>query len=94
MVDECLQMVTSYLNDFPHRDGISKSMSPTNTMLGRGQLDGNHLQATFGRYYEVFLGTDDTNKERRINAICLRPSNNQGGYCFFEFRNRKKDPWF
>ena len=28
MVDECLQMVTSCLNDFPYKDGISKTLSP------------------------------------------------------------------
>ena len=69
MVDECLQMVTSCLNDFPHKDGISKTLSPASIILGRGQLNINHLQATFGRYYEVFSGTDNTNKERRISAI-------------------------
>ena len=79
MVDECLVMVTLCLNDFPNKNDISQTLSPASIVLGRGQLNGNHLRATFGRYYEVYCGTDSTNKERRTSSICLRPSNSQGG---------------
>jgi hypothetical protein len=53
MVDECLVMVISCLNNFPNKNGISQTMSPASIVLGRGQINGNHLRATFGRYYEV-----------------------------------------
>jgi hypothetical protein len=46
-------------------------MSPASIVLGRGKIDGNNLKATFGRYYEVYCGTDNTNKERCTSAICL-----------------------
>ena len=59
-------------------------MSPASIVfLGRGKIDGNNLKATFGRYYEVYCGTENINKERRTSAICLRPSNSQGGYYYF-----------
>jgi hypothetical protein len=90
MIDECLIMVISCLNDFPAKDGISDTLSPASIVLGRGQLDGNHFKATFGRYYEVYCGTDNTNKERRVSAICLRPSNSQGGYFFMSLETGRK----
>jgi hypothetical protein len=90
MIDECLIMVVSCLNDFPAKDGISNTLSPASIVLGRGQLNGNHFKATFGKYYEVYCGTDNTNKERRVSAICLRPSNSQGGYFFMSLETGRK----
>lgn len=90
MIDECLIMVISCLNDFPNHNGISQTMSPANIMLGRGKLNGNHLKATFGQYYKVYNGTDNTNKERRTSAICLCPSNSQGGYYFMSLETGKR----
>jgi hypothetical protein len=90
MIDECLTMVTTCLNDFPSKNGISTTMSPASIVLGRGKTDGNNLKATFGRYYEVYCGTDNTNKERRTSALCLRPSNSQGGYFFMNIETGKK----
>ena len=63
MVDECLTMVTTCTNDFPNKNGISNNMSPASIVLGRGKIDGNNLKATFGKYYEVHCGTNNTNKE-------------------------------
>ena len=93
MVDECLMMVTSCLNDFPNKQGISNTLSPANIILGRGKPDGNNLKGTFGRYYEVYNGTDNTNRERRISCICLRPSNSQGGYYFMNLETGRKNTW-
>ena len=90
MVDECLIMVISCLNDFPSKNGISQTLSPASIVLGRDQMNGKHLKATFGRYYEVYCGTDNTNRERRTSAICLRPSNSQGGYYFLSLETGKK----
>jgi hypothetical protein len=90
MVDECLTMVTSCTNDFPNKNAISNTMSPASIVLGRGKIDGNNLKATFGKYYEVHCGTDNTNKERRTSAICLRPSNSQGGYYFMSIRTGRR----
>ena len=90
MVDECLIMVIACLNDFPNKNGISQTLSPASIILGRGKINGNHLKATFGRYYEVYCGTDSTNKERRTSAICLHPSNSQGGYYFLSLETGKK----
>ena len=90
MVDDCITMVTTCTNDFPNKNGISDTMSPASIVLGRGKIDGNNLKATFGRYYEVYCGTDNTNKERRTSAICLRPSNSQGGYYFMNIETGKR----
>lgn len=75
MVDECLHMVITCLNSLPQKNGISDTLSPSSIVLGRGKIDGKNLRAIFGRYYEVYNGTDNTNKERCISAICSHPSN-------------------
>ena len=90
MVDECLTMVVTCLNNFPHKNGISPTPSPASIVLGRGKVDTSILKATFGRYYEVYQGTDNTNKERRISAICLHPSNNKGVYYFMSTESGKR----
>ena len=90
MVDDCLTMVTTCTNNFPNKNGISNTMSPASIVLGRGKIDGNNLKATFGRYYKVYYcSTDNTNKERRISAICLQPPNSQGGYFFMNIHTGK-----
>ena len=90
MVDECLTMVITCLNNFPAKNGISQTLSPAAIVLGRNKPNASHLTATFGRYYEVFCGSDNTTKERRISAICLRPSNDQGGYYFMNLQTGKR----
>jgi len=83
-------MVTTCLNDFPRKNGIFQTLSPAGIVLGRAPIDGNNLKATFGRYYEVYCGTDNTNKERCVSAICLRPSNSQSGYYFMSLDTGKR----
>ena len=90
MIDECLYIVILCLNSLPHPNGISKILSPATIVLGRGKVNGNNLKAIFDRYYEVYAGTDNTNRERRVSAICLHPSNNQGGYYFMSIETRKR----
>ena len=84
MVDECFTMVTTCLNDFPSKNGISASISPASI------VDGNNLKATFGKYYKVYCSINNTNKERRTSAICIRPSNSQGGYYFMNIETGKR----
>jgi hypothetical protein len=79
MVDDCITMVTTCTNDFPNKNGIFDTMSPASIVLGRGKIDGNNLKATFRRYYEVYC-----------SAICLRPSNSQGGYYFMNIETGKR----
>jgi len=90
MIDECVCLVATCLNDFPSKKGISKTLSPGTIVLGRDQVDGNHLKGVYGRYYEVYIGTDNTNKQRRASCICLRPSNSQGGYYFMNLETGKR----
>jgi len=66
MVDECLIVVTACLNNFPNKNGKSTTMSPASIVLGRGKINGNNLKATFGRYYEVYSSTDNTNMPSSI----------------------------
>jgi hypothetical protein len=46
-------------------------------------------ETTFGRYYEVYCGTDNTNRSDAL-VVCLRPSNNQGGYYFMNIQTARR----
>ena len=48
------------------------------------------LKVTFGAYCEVYDGTDNTNKERKLSCIALRPCNRQGGYYFLNLETGRK----
>lgn len=53
------------------KNGISKTISPSKIVLVRGPIDGNNLKGVFRRYYEVYCGTENTQKQFRVSAICL-----------------------
>jgi hypothetical protein len=89
MIDECARGWIGIKNSLPQKNGVSKTTSPSTFILGNGQIDGNNLKGIFGKYYEVFDGTDNTTKERRLSCICLRPSNGKGGYYFMNLHTGK-----
>ena len=63
MIDENVTDTISCLNDLPHKEGISCTLSPTIIVLGRNKVDCQRLKVTFGAYCEVYVGT----KERWSN---------------------------
>ena len=48
MVDENLIDMVSCLNDFPHKEGISRTLSPAMIVLGRNKPNCQRLKVTFG----------------------------------------------
>jgi len=59
-------------------------------MQGKEPVDMKTLKVSFGAYYEVYDGTDNTNKERRVPCIAQRPCNKQGGYYFLNLETGRK----
>ena len=90
MVDENVIDMTSCLNDLPHKEGISRTLSPAMIVLGRNKPDCRRLKVTFGAYCEVYIGTTNTSEQRSVGAIALRPSNNDKGYWFMSLETGRR----
>jgi len=78
MVDECLYDIVSVLNDFSHKNGISRNISQAAIVLGRPKLNCSNRTLSFGAYCE----TTNDGTPRSVSSIALRPSNERGGYYF------------
>jgi len=90
MIDENIKDMVSCINNLPHKQGISRTLSPSAIVLGRGKTDCNSLHATFGAYCEVHIGTTNGSEQRSVSAIALRPSNDEGGYYFMSLDSGRR----
>jgi hypothetical protein len=90
MVDENLFEINEWLNAYPYKRGVSDRYSPGAMIQGKGPVNMETLRVTFGAYCEVYDGTDNTNKERKVSCIALRPCNRQGGYYFLNLETGRK----
>jgi hypothetical protein len=73
------------LNQFPHTNGISSTMSPSTIVTGAATPDYNSMRLELGTYVQVFEEHDPTNtsRSRSLGAIALCPTGNtQGDYYF------------
>jgi hypothetical protein len=80
--------VVRCLNQFPHKHGISTTMSTATIVLGVGGPDYNTMRVEFGAYVQVFEDINPTNtpRARSLGAIALNPTGNaQGSYNFMSF---------
>ncbi len=75
------------LNQFPARDGVSKTMSPLSIVTGANTPDYNKLKIEFGQYAIVYADDDVTNTtaSRGIGAIALSSTPYENGY--YKFMN-------
>ena len=81
MIQELAELVTERLNMFPAKHGISQYYSPA-VIMNRRPLDyTKHCQHSFGEYVQAGQQNDPTNTtiERTIDAIYMRPNDNQQG---------------
>ena len=90
MIDKIVTNMTSCLNDLPHKEGISRTLSPAMKVLGRNKVDCQRLKVKFGAYCEVYVGTINTTAQRSVGSIALRPSNNERGYWFMFLETGKR----
>ena len=85
MVRHMMYDVVQCLNQFPWKNGVSQSLSPSAIITGSRPVDFNKLQLKFGTYVQVFENNAPTNtpKARSLGAIALNPTGNaQGDYYF------------
>jgi hypothetical protein len=84
MVAELIYYSVFWLNSFPARDGISKTLSPRSIVTG-SHIDYNkHCRLEYGAYVQVHEEHNNSMVTRTTGAIALRPTgNSQGGYYFY-----------
>ncbi len=81
MIISLCEYGTNMLNMFPARHGISDYYSPSAIVTGKALDYSRHCQFEFGSYVQAGQETNPRNtpKERRLDAIYLRPSDTQRG---------------
>jgi hypothetical protein len=82
----CQMVSTSnfWLNIYPPKDGVSRSINPRELITGI-KIDYNkHIRAEFGEYVQVHEEHDNSMQARTTGAIATRPTGNaQGGHLFY-----------
>ena len=81
-----IKMVSSsilWLNSFPPKHGVSKTLSPRAIMAGTTMDYNHHCKFEFGEYVQTHEEHDNSMNTQTTGAIALWPmGNSQGGYYF------------
>ena len=79
-----------WLNMFPRKGGISKTLSPYALLTKKTWSYTTHCKLEFGDYVQTHEEHDNSMAAWTIGAIALRPTGNtQGGYFFFSLTTRR-----
>ena len=90
LIIEMLYAANYWLNMFPRKGGISKTMSPRTLLTGMTMNYNRHCRLEFGEYVQTHEEHDNSLNPRTIGALALRPTGNaQGGYFFFSLTTGK-----
>jgi hypothetical protein len=91
MVIEMVFMSVFWLNAFPHRLGISQTLSPRTIVTGLHIDYHKHCRIEFGQYVQTHEQHDNSMAPRTVGALALRPTGNQqGGYYFYSLMSGKR----
>ena len=84
LIIEMVYAANYWLNMFPRKGGVSKTLSPRALLTGQTWSYTTHCKLEFGDYIQTHEEHDNSMAARTIGAIALRPTGNaQGGYFFF-----------
>ena len=84
LIIEMVYAANYWLNMFPRKGGVSKTLSPRALLTGQTWSYTTHCRLEFGDYVQTHEEHDNSMAARTIGAIALRPTGNtQGGYFFF-----------
>ena len=90
LIIEMLYAANYWLNMFPRKGGISKTMSLRTLLTGLTMNYNRHCRLEFGEYVQTHEEHDNSLNPRTIGALALRPTGNvQGGYFFFSLTTGK-----
>jgi hypothetical protein len=83
MIIELIYACTFWLNSFPAKGGVSKTLSPRSIVTGQSIDYRKHCQLEYGDYVQTHEIHNNSLTSRTTGAIALRPTGNaQGGYYF------------
>ena len=84
LIIEMVYAANYWLNMFPRKGGVSKTLSPCALLTGQSWSYTTHCKLEFGDYVQTHEEHDNSMAARTIGAIALCPTGNtQGGYFFF-----------
>ena len=84
LIIEMVYAANYWLNMFPRKGGISKTLSPRALLTGQSWSYMTHCKLEFGDYVQTHEEHDNSMAAWIIGAIAFRPTGNaQGGYFFF-----------
>jgi hypothetical protein len=91
VVIEMVFLSVFWLNAFPHRLGISKSLSPRTIITGQEIDYTKHCRVQFGQYVQTHEKHNNTMTPRTNGALALRPTGNkQGGHYFYSLMSGRR----
>jgi hypothetical protein len=77
-------MSVFWLNAFPHKHGIPRTLSPRTIVTGKHIDYKPHCCIEFGQYVQTHKKHNNSMNSRTIGALALWPADNfQGGYFFY-----------
>jgi hypothetical protein len=80
-----------WLNAFPHRLGVSQTLSPRAIITGLGVDYNKHCRIEYGQYVQMHEKDNNSMTTRTIGALALRPTGNQqGGYYFYSLSSGQR----
>ena len=84
IIIEMVYAANYWLNMFPRKGGVSKTLSPRTLLTGQTWSYTTHCKLESGDYVQTHEEHDNSMAAQTIGAIALRPTGNtQGGYFFF-----------
>ena len=90
LIIEMLYAANYWLNMFPHKGGISQTMSPCTLLTGLTMNYHRHCCLEFGEYVQTHEENDNSLHPHTIGALALGPTGNvQGGYFFLSLTTGK-----
>ena len=79
-----------WINSFPSKNMTGLSLSPSNILEGKGDIDVSVKRVPFGSYVLTYVGTKNNMQARSVPAIALSESNESGGNFFMSILTGKK----
>jgi hypothetical protein len=84
MIVEMVFLSVFWINAFPHKYGISKTISPSTIITGRHIDYKLHCRIEFGQYVQTHKKHNYNMESQTVGVLTMRPTNNaQGGYYFY-----------
>jgi hypothetical protein len=84
MIIEMVFLSIFWINAFPHRLGVSQTLSPRTLVTGQAIDYTKHCRVESGQYVQTHEKHDNTRAPRTVGALALHPTGNQqGGHYFY-----------